>query len=130
MPELNAKTTCDKKSEISSVALYRTEGSRKRKHLVVLYLGADRDWTEIQRSRNGNKMWGLLATAKETSAAREYREASHRACSLTYSGKTPADLDGLKQDLETFGFDPASISRLVDAARPCFANLKAKSPNR
>lgn len=111
--------------KVFSVALYRTEGNRKRQHVVVLYLGVDCDWTDIQRSRNGNKMWCHLASAPETPAAQEYREAVPRARSLTYSGKAPADLAGLKQDLESLDFDAATVSRMVEKARPYFPTAQS-----
>jgi hypothetical protein len=102
------------------IALYRTDGNRRKQHLVVLYLGADCDWTDIQRTRNGNKSWGLLATAPETPDVVEYREAGPRAASLQYSGAAPADLSGLENDMEGFGYDPDTVTRFVEAARPCF----------
>lgn len=102
------------------IALYRTDGNRRNRHRVVLYLGVDCDWSDIQRSRNGNQSWGILATAPETTEVVEYRAAEHRAASLQYSGVSPANLSGLEKDLVVFGYDNHIVNKFVDAARKFF----------
>ena len=99
------------------IALYCTTGSRAEKHRIVLYIAANKDWSAIQRERNGNK-GTPVCTAKMTPEAWEYRNKSKRASSLRYSGVAPADANGLAEDLRTLGYDDNTIVRFVDAARP------------
>ena len=103
------------------IGLYATRtGKRADKQCVVLYLGNDCDWSEIQRQRNGNPSWAHLASAEETDAAREYRESGKRAMSLKYSGQAPADLTGMAADLSCLGYPPETVTRFLEKARPYF----------
>lgn len=104
---------------MATIALYRTLGPKAEKHRAVLYFGANLDWTSIQLDRNGSRI--LLATAEETSEAEAFRLKSKRARSLQYDGKGFATLAGLREDLESLAFDPATVARFVNAARPFIA---------
>jgi len=104
------------------VALYRTIGNRQKNHCCVLYVAVDRDWGSLQLARNGHR-YRPLAMAEMTPEATAYRDASHRACSLQYTGIQPADADGLAADLRTLGYDDLTVTRFLDAATRCWPTV-------
>lgn len=126
-PTSTAKRNCDGQPSLApvpcsaNIALYRTSGNREAKHCCVLYLAANKDWGSIQLTRNGSQ-WPALAVAPMTPEAEAYRSERHRASSLQYNGKEPADAEGLAADLRSFGYDEATVQKFVDAAKPCWPN--------
>lgn len=105
-------------SEPAEMALYATHGPRREKgqHVVVLYLRVNKDWTSRNLSRNGN--YGpALARCAMTAEAEVYCAGSNRASSLQYSGSGAATLQGLEDDLRSFGLEAETVARFVEAAR-------------
>lgn len=103
------------------IALYATAGPRLKRHRVVLYIAFDKDWTAKSIERNGHH-GQPLAIANSTQACEQFRDNAHRARSLQYSGKKPQDVAGLREDLETLGYDAATVERFATAAAPYLQN--------
>jgi hypothetical protein len=113
----------------SAIALYKTTGNRLKDHCLVLYLAVDRDWGSRQLERNGSR-WPALARTQMTPQAMEYRNMRHRASSLRYNGARPADAAGLGEDLRDLGFDEATVTRFLDAAKPYWPNPELRHAGR
>lgn len=103
------------------IALYATTGKRQEKHLLVLYIAVDKDWTSRNLERNGNTGYAL-AMAPMTPEAWKYRNESTRARSLQYSGSGRATADGMREDLRSLGFDDETVERFAIAAAPYWSN--------
>lgn len=103
-------------SEPSEMALYATRGRRADQHVVVLYLRENKDWTSRHLQRNGND-GPSLARCPMTPEAEAYCAESKRASSLQYSGCGTATLQGLVDDLRSFGLDEDTVARFAAAAK-------------
>jgi hypothetical protein len=110
-----------------TIRLYRTEGKRHgteagkggfKRCCLVLYFAIELDWTYRNLERNGNGRGTELFVAKPPPAAIEYYLSMTRAHSLRYSGVGKQNERGLREDLETLGFDETTVNSFLQAAKP------------
>ena len=102
----------------ATLRLYPTRGPRRARHVLVLYFRSETDWPSRSMERGGNLAGSCLCSAPMTHGAETYCASRHRATSLQYSGKPPADAAGMEEDLLALGYDQPTIARFLTAAAP------------